>query len=184
MPIVVLNVDESNPEKFNEFIMRQPCVVRFHMEGCSHCIAMEPAWNYAIEELKARPDLEGGIIDFNSRAMPHAPPLIKAAVKGFPTIISLDSDGNIVKIFDGPRDHDTLKQFSEDHLKTQKKHKKHKKSIKKLISKKHSSHKIVSGGKKKTKRRNHTKSRKRSSVRKIKRFNRKRDSSSWSCNIL
>lgn len=154
MPIVVLNVDESNPEKFNELIMSQPCVARFHMEGCGHCTAMEPAWKSAISELRAQPNLEGAIIDFNSRAMSHAPSSIQSAVKGFPTILSLDVGGKIVGNFSGPREKDPLKQFSEKHFK------KYKKRRRKRPTKKRKSLTVVGGGKKKSKRRKRTKSRK------------------------
>ena len=154
MPIVVLNVDESNPEEFNQLIRMKPCVARFHMEGCGHCTAMEPAWNSVISELRNQPDLEGGIVDFNSRAMHHAPPNIQNAVKGFPTILSLDAGGKIVGNFSGPREKDPLKQFSEKHLK------KHKKRKRKQPTKKRKTRTVVGGGKKKTRRGKRTKSRK------------------------
>ena len=154
MPIVVLNVDESNPEDFNKLIKVKPCVARFHMEGCGHCTAMEPAWNSAIAELRTKPELEGGIVDFNSRAMSRAPSYIQSAVKGFPTILSLDVGGKIVGNFSGPREKDPLKQFSEKHFK------KHKKRKKKLSTKKHKTHSVShGGGKKKSRRRRRTKSR-------------------------
>ena len=157
MTIVVLNIDETNPEKFNELIMKQPCIARFHMEGCGHCTAMEPAWQSAISELREQPNLEGGIIDFNSRAMSHAPSSIQNTVKGFPTILSLDVGGEIVGNFSGPREKEPLKQFSEKHLK------KYKKNKKKQSTKKHKSRTVVGGGNKRSKRRKRrkrTKSRK------------------------
>ena len=88
------------------------------MEGCGHCTAMEPAWRSAIEELMDRPDLEGGIIDFNSRAMSHVPSSIQTAVEGFPTILSLNVGGNIAGNFN-VCEKEPLKQFSSN-LKIQK----------------------------------------------------------------
>ena len=46
MVIIIQEIDENNVgDNFDKIIEQGPSVARFHMDGCGHCTAMEPAWN-------------------------------------------------------------------------------------------------------------------------------------------
>ena len=75
-----------------------------HMNGCGHCKDMMPAW-------KSFKNSNNAGIKVSTVEQSENPALVKKyKVKGFPTIILLDADGNKIKEFSGPR---TVKGFKE-----------------------------------------------------------------------
>lgn len=68
-----------------------------HMNGCGHCKNMMPAWKSFESNNKTG-------IKVSTVEQSENPALVKKHnVQGFPTILLLDSAGNKIKDYDGPR---------------------------------------------------------------------------------
>jgi len=88
-------------------------VVLFYMNGCGHCVAMKPAWNKIITELKEKHKNEIilGAIESNNMEMftKHG---IKPSVSGFPTILYFHpSKLSNPEAYSGDRSYDSLKEW-------------------------------------------------------------------------
>lgn len=70
-----------------DLIEKGPSVVRYHMNGCGHCVAMEDEWHKLINALKDKAivivDLEASVL--NTEIVEKD---IRDKVVGFPTIIT------------------------------------------------------------------------------------------------
>lgn len=88
-------------------------VVLFYMNGCGHCVAMKPAWNKLINELKEKHKneiilgaIESGNMDiFNKHGL-------KPSVSGFPTILYFNpKNPDKPESYSGDRSYDDLKKW-------------------------------------------------------------------------
>ena len=68
-----------------------------HMEGCPHCVNLMPEWNKFCEENDT--SIKTKMIEKDEDKS-----LVKKyGVEGFPTILLLDSSGEKIKTYEGPR---------------------------------------------------------------------------------
>lgn len=72
-------------------------LVLFHMNGCGHCVKMMPEWD-AFEK-----ENDSGILTKKLERSEAGDLLKKHNVKGFPTILLLDTNGNKVSDYNGER---------------------------------------------------------------------------------
>jgi thiol-disulfide isomerase/thioredoxin len=76
-----------------------------HMNGCGHCKDMMPAW-------KSFENSNNTGIKVSTVEQSENPALVKKHnVKGFPTILLLDAQGNKIKDYSGPRTIEGFKKF-------------------------------------------------------------------------
>ncbi len=76
-----------------------------HMEGCPHCVKLMPEWDNFTK-------MNDTSITTKSIEKDEDRSLVKRyGVEGFPTILLLDSNGNKLKTYDGPRTSQGLLNF-------------------------------------------------------------------------
>ena len=76
-----------------------------HMEGCPHCVELMPEWNKFTK-------MNNTSIETKSVEMNEDRSLVKKYdVDGFPTILLLNSNGDKIKTYDGPRNSEGLIDF-------------------------------------------------------------------------
>jgi len=84
-------------------------LVLFHMTGCGHCKAMMPEWD------KFASSNQTGVKCTKVERKENPTLLKKHGITGFPTILMLDSKGNKVANFNGPRNAPGLEAFAKQH---------------------------------------------------------------------
>lgn len=81
-------VGESG-KKLAEIVKKAPTFVRYHMEGCGHCVAMEKEWDKLTKA--GHKGIE--FVNVEQSALSHIPEHLKEGVSGFPTLISYAKGG-------------------------------------------------------------------------------------------
>ena len=83
-------------------------MVLCHWKDCGHCKRMMPEW----DKLEAN---HGTTLTVKKVEKDEDPALMKKhSVKGFPTILLLDRNGNKIKQYEGDRTFDAMKSFAEE----------------------------------------------------------------------
>lgn len=80
-------------------------VIMFYMEGCTHCVALEPVWKQIEQELGNTKNVIMKRIEANS----GHPYLKEFAISGFPTVYKINGDEKIK--YDGDRSKADLMKF-------------------------------------------------------------------------
>jgi len=103
-------VGESGKE-LAKIVEQGPTFVRYHMPGCSHCIAMEKDWD------KLRNAGHKGIVFVNveSSALAHIPEHLKEGVDGFPMLISYAKGGSDRLEYQGERTAEGMEKWLKEH---------------------------------------------------------------------
>ena len=76
-----------------------------HMEGCPHCVKLMPEWD-KFKEMNDTSITTKVVEKDEDRSL-----VKKYGVEGFPTILLLDSNGNKLKTYNGPRTSQGLLDF-------------------------------------------------------------------------
>ena len=76
-----------------------------HMEGCPHCVKLMPEWD-TFKEINNTPITTKAVEKDEDRSL-----VKRYGVEGFPTILLLDSNGNKLKTYNGPRTSQGLLNF-------------------------------------------------------------------------
>ena len=76
-----------------------------HMEGCPHCVKLMPEWD-TFKEMNDTSITTKAVEKDEDRSL-----VKKYGVEGFPTILLLDSNGNKLKTYNGPRTSKGLLDF-------------------------------------------------------------------------
>lgn len=93
------------PEAFGQIPPDVNHAIMFYMEGCTHCVALEPIWKQIEQQLQNNNKVFLEKIEANS-----GHPLLKEfAVSGFPTIYKIKGDEKIK--YDGDRSKEDLLKF-------------------------------------------------------------------------
>lgn len=94
-----------------DLIRKGPSVVRYHMNGCGHCVSMENEWHKLINTLKNKAIV---IVDLEARALnPNLNIVeddIREKIVGFPTIITY-LDGKQKDEYQGDRNKDDIMKW-------------------------------------------------------------------------
>jgi thioredoxin-like negative regulator of GroEL len=97
--------------KLVDLIRKGPSVVRYHMNGCGHCVAMEEEWHKLINALNNKAivivDLEASALNPESEIVE---PYIREKIVGFPTIITY-LDGKQKDEYQGDRNKDDIMKW-------------------------------------------------------------------------
>ena len=92
-----------------DLIRKGPSVVRYHMNGCGHCVAMEDEWHKLINALKNKAIV---IVDLEASAL--NPKIVEKDIRekvvGFPTIITY-LDGKQKDEYQGDRNKDDIMKW-------------------------------------------------------------------------
>ena len=85
----IIKINDNNPEDFDNNILGCDCIIKFHMDGCSHCENMKEDWNKMLKVLKKKPINKDKlkILEVNGNALPYINSPVAKGVYGFPTII-------------------------------------------------------------------------------------------------
>ena len=51
----IIKINDNNPEDFDNNILGCDCIIKFHMDGCSHCENMKGDWDKMVKVLKKKP---------------------------------------------------------------------------------------------------------------------------------
>ena len=84
-------------------------IVYCYMNGCGHCKNFDPIWDQFMNGSKL-PTLSYAKIE----ASEDPEFMDKMDVRGFPTVIAVDSDGTKIKEHDGARTVDALNDFADE----------------------------------------------------------------------
>ena len=76
-------------KKLADIVKKAPTFVRYHMNGCGHCIAMEKEWDKLTKA--GHKGIE--FVNVEQSALSHIPEHLKEGVSGFPTLISYAKGG-------------------------------------------------------------------------------------------
>ena len=104
----VVEITDSNIDEINDLMTNknQKVVAKFYADWCGHCQAFKPEWSkfekWAGENGQKVEAVEG---DSNPELCQ------KYNIEGYPTILKVDSNGEVVDEYQGPRTADGLKQF-------------------------------------------------------------------------
>jgi thioredoxin-like negative regulator of GroEL len=100
---------QTSPELFSgvNIVSKQPTVMLFYMDGCSHCQQFKPTWN------RFAHDSPIAAISFNIGTAPRQlrDRLTAHLVQGVPTIV-LYLDGKPYLTYKGARNYEGLMQFA------------------------------------------------------------------------
>ena len=113
--IRVFNIDSNNSNVLDREITKRPSFIKIFHPLCGHCIAMKPAWNKFVHNVKT--NYKGDINIFNVQSNALATiinPALKS-IKGYPTLIVLKKNGSSIE-YNGNRSQSSLLAFSLKHL--------------------------------------------------------------------
>tara|TARA_B110000261_G_scaffold54979_1_gene64771 strand:- start:1495 stop:1965 length:471 start_codon:yes stop_codon:yes gene_type:complete len=83
-------------------------LIFFHMNGCGHCDKFMPTW----EEVKS--EYSGAITLTEKESASATSDIEKFKIKGFPTILLVDSNNNKIKEYNGDRSKSDVMKFLKD----------------------------------------------------------------------
>lgn len=94
---IIEGMENINKEKAAEFKL---C----HMNGCGHCKKMMPEWD--------RLGSKVGNIKITKTEQSEDPALMKKyKVQGYPTMVLLDADGNLLETYNGDRTYSAFMEY-------------------------------------------------------------------------
>ena len=83
--------------------------VFYHMNGCPHCVNMMPEWS------KFESSNDSGIKTRKTEQSEAPDEIKKLGIKGFPSLVLVDGEGNKVEDYKGPRTADGFASFCAKH---------------------------------------------------------------------
>lgn len=96
-------------KKLAGLIKKGPSLVRYHMNGCGHCMAMMPEWERLINNLSGKAIV---IVDLEQSGLDNVPQSLRRNIYGFPTIVSYkDGDGKTRMDYEGERTADAIEAW-------------------------------------------------------------------------
>jgi thioredoxin-related protein len=98
----------ENNENMNDNESGSKSLVFFHMNGCGHCDKFMPTW----EEVKS--EYSGAITLTDKESASATSDIEKFKIKGFPTILLVDSNNNKIKEYNGDRSKSDVMKFLKD----------------------------------------------------------------------
>lgn len=108
----IISIGSNDSHLFEEEIKKRPAFVKFYMNGCGYCIAMEKDWKKLGEEL-SKPEYDADISIIEVEANTASKINSKAAknIDGFPTIRKVEKGGNNFTEYSGNRKSDDMLDF-------------------------------------------------------------------------
>ncbi len=119
---VMSNLEPRKKEKFSDQEAKKLKVTLFYATWCGHCekYISSKVFDTTFDELKKTGKFDN-VLFVQVDSDKNREMIGKYGVQGFPTIMAITSDGNLVDEFTGDRyDKEALKQFVEDALKKMK----------------------------------------------------------------
>ena len=98
----------ENNENMNDNESGSKSLVFFHMNGCGHCDKFMPTW----EEVKS--EYSGAITLTDKESASATSDIEKFKIKGFPSILLVDSNNNKIKEYNGDRSKSDVMKFLKD----------------------------------------------------------------------
>jgi len=98
----------ENNENMNDNESGSKSLVFFYMNGCGHCDKFMPTW----EEVKS--EYSGAITLTEKESASATSDIEKFKIKGFPTILLVDSNNNKIKEYNGDRSKSDVMKFLKD----------------------------------------------------------------------
>ena len=83
MVLNILDLNDSNVNRFNELSKKGKTIIVFHASWCGHCKALDAIWGNLTGRLKSS-NLEGFIGRFEEKVMSMVE--VDSSIKGYPTI--------------------------------------------------------------------------------------------------
>lgn len=111
-----LKVSMDKPEQLNELVKQKPTFVRYHMNGCGHCVAMEEEWNKFVKEMSNQQNINIVNIE-KSAADSGVSPDLTSKVEGYPTLILYTNNGKKQTMYEGERNADAFKSWLASQIK-------------------------------------------------------------------
>ena len=103
------NLSGGDGKKLSGLIKKGPSLVRYHMNGCGHCMAMMPEWERLINNLSGKAIV---IVDLEQSGLDNVPQSLRRNIYGFPTIVSYkDGDGKTRMDYEGERTADAIEAW-------------------------------------------------------------------------
>lgn len=112
MPItIVKNYIQGNAEDLGKIREADLAIVRLHMNGCGHCVAMAPEWAKFEEKVRSMNSGNDVVIaSIEASQMPSIAPF--DSVSGYPTILKLNKGNKAGDEFNAPRTADEFLKYS------------------------------------------------------------------------
>lgn len=132
---------ESGKE-FAEIANQFPTFVRYHMNNCGHCIAMEKEWDTLSKDISKDKNMDIHLVNLEQSGLDYVPDHLKKDIIGFPTLVLYDKDGKNRSEYQGERTADAMKEWLENNSNNsyqnggRRNKRRHKKSLKKRSSRK------------------------------------------------
>tara|TARA_B110000971_G_C19885080_1_gene442590 strand:+ start:440 stop:898 length:459 start_codon:yes stop_codon:yes gene_type:complete len=98
----------ENNENMNDNESGSKSLIFFHMNGCGHCDKFMPTW----EEVKS--EYSGAITLTEKESASATSDIEKFKIKGFPSILLVDSNNNKIKEYNGDRSKSDVMKFLKD----------------------------------------------------------------------
>ena len=99
----------DNPEQLNDLVKNKPTFVRYHMNGCGHCVAMEEEWKKFLNNMSDRDNIN--IVNVEQSVMDKISQVLTSSVQGFPTLLLYTNNGNKQTQYNGERTAEAFKSW-------------------------------------------------------------------------
>ena len=107
MVLNILDLNDSNVNRFNKLSKKGKTIIVFHASWCGHCKALDAIWGNLTGRLKSS-NLDGFIGRAEEKVMSVVD--LDSTIKGYPTI-RVYNNGVFEKDYEGSRDVDSLYAF-------------------------------------------------------------------------
>lgn len=98
----------ANAKELGTKVKKGTWVVLWWAKWCPHCVTFHPIWNDAVKDAKKS---DTSILEVEYELIAHMPKTM-SNVRGFP-MVTMYRDGKVIKVHEGDRTHQSIKDFIE-----------------------------------------------------------------------